>query len=104
MKKVLSVFLIFILLVVFCGVALAKEKIVQLNVPSCSTWGGSKHRISSILKNIDGVKKHEIKEKDILIITFDDKKTTLKMVINELKKGHLTVKGKPIYLKSAKTS
>jgi hypothetical protein len=37
MKKVLSVFLIFILLVVFCGVALAKEKIVQLNVPSCST-------------------------------------------------------------------
>ena len=36
MKKILSVFLTFILLVAFGGAALAKEKIVQLTVPGCS--------------------------------------------------------------------
>jgi hypothetical protein len=36
MKKILSVFLTFILLASFGGVALAKEKIVQLTVPGCS--------------------------------------------------------------------
>ena len=36
MKKILSVFLTFILLVTFLGVALAEEKIVQLTVPGCS--------------------------------------------------------------------
>jgi hypothetical protein len=36
MKKILSMFLILILLAAFCGVAAAKEKNVQLNVPSCS--------------------------------------------------------------------
>lgn len=36
MKKILSVFLTFILLAAFCGVALAEEKIVQLTVPNCT--------------------------------------------------------------------
>jgi hypothetical protein len=36
MKKILSVFLSFILLAAFCGAAMAKERIVQLNVPGCS--------------------------------------------------------------------
>lgn len=34
-----------------------------------------------------------------MIIHFDDKITTLNMIINELKKGNFTVKGKAIYLK-----
>jgi hypothetical protein len=36
MKKILSVFLTLILLVSFFGVALAKERMVQLTVPGCA--------------------------------------------------------------------
>ena len=102
MKKILSVFLTFILLAAFCGVALAEEKMVQLNIASCSAWG-SKARISSILKKIDGVKNQGNMEQDLLIITFDDKKTTTKIIINELKKGGFIAKGQPIYWKKVKT-
>jgi len=34
-----------------------------------------------------------------LIITFDDEKTTLNIIIGELKKGEFIVKGKPVFLK-----
>ena len=98
MKKILSVFLTIILLAVFGGVALAKERIVQLTVPGCSAWN-SKARIGSILKKVDGVKNHENKANNLLIITFDDEKTTLKIIINELKNGHFVVNGEPVYLK-----
>jgi hypothetical protein len=55
--------------------------------------------MSSILRPINGVKKHENKENDLLIITYDDEKTTLNMIIDELKKGKFFVTGAPIYLK-----
>lgn len=98
MKKILSVFLTLILLAASFGVALAGERIVQLTVPGCYAWGAS-HRIGSILKKIDGVKKNENKGHDLLIITFDDEKTTLNMIISELKKGRFVVNGEPVYLK-----
>ena len=98
MKKILNVFLTLILLAAFGGVALAGEKIVQLTVPGCSSWN-SKARISSILKKIDGIKKYENKANDLLIITFDDEKTSLKIIINELKKEHFVVNGEPVYIK-----
>ena len=98
MKKILSVFLTIILLAVFGGVAFAVERIVQLTVPGCSAWN-SKSRIGSILKKIDGVKKHENKANNLLIITFDDEQTTLKIIIAELKKGEFVVNGEPVYLK-----
>ena len=98
MKKIVSVILSLILLATFCGVALGGERIVQLTVPGCSAWN-TKARISSILKKVDGVKKHENKEHDLLIITFDDEKTTLNMIISELKKGRFVVNGEPVYLK-----
>ena len=98
MKKILSVFLTLILLAAFCGVALGGERIVQLTVPGCSAWN-SNARIGSILKKVDGVKKHENKGHDLLIITFDDEKTTLTIIINELKKGNFIVNGEPVYLK-----
>lgn len=98
MKKILSVFLTIVLLSVFISVALAEERIVQLTVPGCSSWN-SNARIGSILKKINGVKKHENKAHDLLIITFDDEKTTLNIIIDELKKGKFTVSGDPVYLK-----
>jgi hypothetical protein len=45
------------------------------------------------------VKKHVNKGHDLLIITFDDEKTTLNIIIDELKKGKFTVSGDPVYLK-----
>jgi len=36
MKKILTVFLSFVLLAAFCGVAMAEVRRVQLNVPNCS--------------------------------------------------------------------
>jgi hypothetical protein len=35
MKKIWSVFLTFVLLAAFCGVAMAEVKVVQLTVPNC---------------------------------------------------------------------
>jgi hypothetical protein len=33
------------------------------------------------------------------MITFDDKKTNVNIIINELRKGGFTVNGEPVYLK-----
>jgi hypothetical protein len=45
------------------------------------------------------VKNHENKANNLLIITFDDKQTTLKIIIDKLKEGHFIVNGEPAYLK-----
>ena len=98
MKKILSVTLALILLAASSGIALAGENIVELTVPGCSAWN-SRARISSIMKKIDGIKKYENQANDLLIITFDDEKTSLKIIINELKKEHFVVNGKPVYIR-----
>jgi len=98
MKKILSVFLTIVFLSVFISIALAEERIVQLTIPGCSAWN-SNARIGSILKKIDGVKKHENKGHDLLIITFDDEKTTLNIILDELKKGKFSPTGDPVYIK-----
>ena len=67
-------------------------------MPGCDAWN-SKSRIGSVLKKIDGIVQYEIKGHDILIITFNDEKTTLGIITNELKKGKLVVTGEPIYIK-----
>jgi hypothetical protein len=54
-------------------------------------------RISSILKTINGVKKHESRG-NILVVTFDDEETSLQFIMEELKKGRFNIKGEPVYL------
>ena len=98
MKRTLSIFLAVIFLVSFSGQVCAAQRIVQLTIPGCSSWN-SNARIGSILKKIDGVTKHENKEHDLLIITFDDEKTTLNIIIDELKKGKFNPTGDPVYIK-----
>lgn len=98
MKRTLSIFLAVIFLVSFSGLASAAERIVQLTIPGCSSWN-SNARIGSILKKIDGVKKHENKGHDLLIVTFDGEKTTLNIIIDELRKGKLSITGDPLYIK-----
>ena len=82
----------------FTKVVLAEERIVQLTVPNCSSWNSSA-RIGAILKKIEGVKKHKNEGHDLLIITFNDEKTTINIIVNELKKGKFIVNGDPVYLK-----
>lgn len=98
MKKILSVLSGLIFLVLFCGTAGAAEKTVQLNVPGCRPCGAARY-IDKVVNKIDGITKHETRDNDLLIITFDDKKTSLKVIVDRLKKEHLPVKGKPKFLK-----
>ena len=98
MKKILSIFLGLSFLIALSSVAFAAEKVVQLDVPGCRPCGAAA-RINAIMKKINGVKKYENKDHDLLIITFDDEKTTLNMIIDELKKGNFVVNGEPVYLK-----
>jgi len=98
MKKILGVFLGLSFLIALSSVAFAAEKVVQLDVPGCRPCGAAA-RINAIMKKINGVKKYENKDHDLLIITFDDEKTALNMIIDELKKGKFVVTGEPVYLK-----
>lgn len=98
MKKILGVFLGLSLIIALSSVAFAAEKVVQLDVPGCRPCGAAA-RINAIMKKINGVKKYENKDHDLLIITFDDEKTALNMIIDELKKGKFVVTGEPVYLK-----
>jgi len=98
MKKTLSVFLAVIFLISFSGMVCAAERIVQLTIPGCAAWS-SNSRIGSILKKNDGVKQYEFKGHDLLIITFDDEKTTLNIILDELKKGKFSPTVDPVYIK-----
>jgi hypothetical protein len=98
MKKILSILLGLSFVIALSSVAFAAEKVVQLDVPGCRPCGAAA-RINAIMKKINGVKKYENKDHDLLIITFDDEKTTIDIIISELKKGKFVVNGEPVYLK-----
>jgi hypothetical protein len=98
MKKIFNGFLGLSLFIALSSVAFAAEKVVQLDVPGCRPCGAAA-RINAIMKKLDGIKKYENKDQNLLIITFDDEKTTLNLIIDELKKGKFSVNGEPVYLK-----
>jgi len=101
MKKLSYSMLILCLALALCCPAMAAEKIVRLDVPGCRPCGAA-GRISSIMKNISGVNKYELKDPSLLIVTFDDEQTSLQLITDALKKGDFSVKGKPVYLKQDK--
>jgi len=45
------------------------------------------------------VTKYEFREKDLLIVTFDDEIVKIGYIIDELNKGRDKFKGKPVYIK-----
>lgn len=98
MKKIMGVCLGLSFAIALSTAALAAEKVVQLTVPGCRPCGAAS-RIDKIMKKIDGVEKHENRGQDLLVITFDDEKTNLGMIVNELKKGKFMITGEPVYLK-----
>ena len=98
MKKLVSILSGIFFLTIVSPYTFAAKRVVQLAIPGCAEWG-AKGRISSILKRINGVKKHENKGNNFLIVTFDDEKTTLGIIQDELKKGKFKMTEDPIYLK-----
>ena len=55
--------------------------------------------MGSILRSTDGVSKFEMPKEGVVVITFDDRKTTAAKIVKALEKGRFTVMGKPVYVK-----
>jgi hypothetical protein len=60
--------------------------------------------MGSILRSTDGVGKFEMPKEGVVVITFDDRKTTVAKIVQTLEKGRFTVKGKPVYVNLAAPS
>lgn len=97
MKKIISVAILFLYLLIPCAV-LAAQRIVQLNLSGCAECNGNV-RMEKILKKTKGVKGYINKGHGLLMVTFDDEITTVNIIINELKRGKLFVEGEVILLK-----
>jgi hypothetical protein len=54
--------------------------------------------MGSILRSTDGVGKFEMPREGIVVVTFDDGKTTAAKIVKALTTGSFTVKGKPVYV------
>lgn len=98
MKAILGLFVLWLFLVAGSSAVSAAERIVQLDVPGCRPCGAA-NRINAIMKKLEAVKKYENKDQSLLIITYDDQKSDLTKIIDELKKGGFAVKGNPVLLK-----
>ncbi|MFA5180716.1 MAG: hypothetical protein WC405_05300 [Syntrophales bacterium] len=59
--------------------------------------------MGSILRATDGVAKFEMPKEGIVVITFDDRKTTASKIVKALEKGRFTVHGKPVSVKPGET-
>jgi hypothetical protein len=55
--------------------------------------------MGSILRSTDGVGKFEMPREGVVVVTFDDRKTTASKIVKALETGSFTVKGKPVYVK-----
>jgi hypothetical protein len=55
--------------------------------------------MGSILRATDGVSKFEMPKEGVVVITFEDRKTTAAKIVKALEKGRFTIKGKPVYVK-----
>jgi len=55
--------------------------------------------VGSILKKSNGIKQYEYKGHDLVNITFDDERTTINIILDELKKGEINPTGDPVYIK-----
>ena len=98
MKRTLVVFFAVIFLLSFSGLVYATEKIVQLTIPGLSSWG-TFGGVGSILKKNSSIKQYEYIGHDLMNITFDDERTTLNIILDQLKKGGINQTGDPVYIK-----
>jgi len=59
--------------------------------------------MGSILRATDGVSKFEMPREGVVVITFDDRKTTVAKIVKAIEKGRFSVQGKPVYVKPGAT-
>ena len=55
--------------------------------------------MGSILRSAVGVGKFEMPREGVVVVTFDDRKTTAVKIVKTLEKGGFSVKGQPVYVK-----
>jgi len=91
MKTSLKTIFILLLILPVGQLAVAAEKVVQLEVPGCRNWGAAE-RIGSILKTVEGVSKVDFPGGEIVSITIDDAKTSIPAITEALKNGGYSAK------------
>jgi len=52
-----------------------------------------------ILNKINGIIRHEFKKPDLVIINFDNERTSLEAITEVLQKGNFHITGEPLFLK-----
>ena len=88
-----------LLLVFSANQAIAKGKTVILNVPACSSWPAVIQRIGSILQSTDGVLNVSIDRRNATArVTFDDTKTDVKQIVENLEQAGYRVSGEPQFV------
>jgi hypothetical protein len=60
--------------------------------------------MGSILRAAEGVTRFEMPREGVVVITYDDRKTTAAAIVAALEKGRFAVKGKPVYVKPNENS
>ena len=79
--------------------AIGKEKTVILNVPACSSWPAVIQRIGSILTSTDGVVNVTINRRNATArVTFDDTKTDVEQIVENLEEAGYPVTGEPQFV------
>ena len=100
-KRVFAWVVLLSLLLLVCAAnqAIGKEKTVILNVPACSSWPAVIQRISSILTSTDGVLNVSINRRNATArVTYDDTKTNIKQIVENLEKAGYTITGEPQFV------
>ena len=75
---------------------------VTLRVPNLPSggWGEPQDRIRSILTSIEGVLKYNLHTRSFTVtITFDDAKTSVDKIIEQLSRGGYPISGEPQWVK-----
>ncbi len=54
--------------------------------------------MGSILKNTAGVISYETPREGVVVVTFDDQRTSPAKIVQAMEKGRFTVLGKPVYV------
>ena len=74
-------------------------KLMVPNLPS-GGWGEPQDRIRSILTNMEGILRYNLFTKSFTVtVTFDDTKTNVDKIVEQLSKGGYSVLGDPQWVK-----
>ena len=94
-----SFFLLFVPQKAVSATAGTTVKLMVPNLPS-GGWGEPQDRIRSILTNMEGILRYNLFTKSFTVtVTFDDTKTNVEKIVEQLSKGGYPVLGDPQWVK-----